>query len=256
MATPTTPEAPALEEVHTEHEAHHRRRSSTAHRELTDIEKEVLAAYEGHDADIPTNEGYVLDERGERKRRESIGALHRKVEHKKEDEHKETDGGTADVEKQGEDVSTEEDDSNVVWWDSDTDPQNPLNFPKWIKVLNITIVSAICFVTPLGSSMFAPGVPELMAEFKSTNIELASFVVSVYILGFAVGPLFFAPLSEIYGRAPVYHVCNVLFLLCTIGCALATNLNMFIVFRFLAGTFGSAPLTNGMFNPTNSKFYC
>jgi hypothetical protein len=37
--------------------------------------------------------------------------------------------------------------------------------------------------------MFAPGVPELMAEFKSTNTMLASFVVSVYILGFAIGPM-------------------------------------------------------------------
>lgn len=57
--------------------------------------------------------------------------------------------------------------------------------------------------------------------------------------------LVFAPLSEIYGRLPVYHVCNMLFIVFTIACALATNLNMLIVFRFLAGTFGSAPLVNG-----------
>jgi MFS family permease len=39
-----------------------------------------------------------------------------------------------------------------------------------------------------------------MAEFKSTNTELAAFVVSIYVLCFAVGPLFIAPLSEMYGR--------------------------------------------------------
>jgi MFS family permease len=38
--------------------------------------------------------------------------------------------------------------------------------------------------------MFAPGVPRLMKDFNSTNIELASFVVSIYILGFAFGPLY------------------------------------------------------------------
>jgi MFS family permease len=70
-------------------------------------------------------------------------------------------------------------------------------------------------------------------------------VVSVYVLGFAVGPLAFAPLSELYGRIPVYHACNVCFVAFTIACALATNLNMLIAFRFLAGVFGSAPLTNG-----------
>ena len=93
--------------------------------------------------------------------------------------------------------------------------------------------------------MFAPGVPELMMEFDSKNVVLASFVVSVYVLGFAVGPLFFAPLSEVYGRLPIYHACNLLFLVFNIACAVATSLPMLIGFRFMAGVFGSAPLTNG-----------
>lgn len=93
--------------------------------------------------------------------------------------------------------------------------------------------------------MFAPGVPEVMSEFDSTNIELASFVVSIYVLGYAFGPLIIAPLSELYGRLVIYHTCNVLFVIFTIACALATNLNMLIGFRFLEGTFGSAPLTIG-----------
>jgi MFS family permease len=58
--------------------------------------------------------------------------------------------------------------------------------------------------------MFAPGLEQVMREFRSTNSSLASFVVSVYILGYAVGPLFMAPLSELYGRLPVYHVSNAL----------------------------------------------
>ncbi len=93
--------------------------------------------------------------------------------------------------------------------------------------------------------MFAPGVPEMMREFKSTNQELGSFVVSIYVLGYAFGPLIVAPLSELYGRLPVYHVCNILFVVFTIACALATNLNMLIGFRFIEGLFGSCPLTIG-----------
>jgi multidrug resistance protein len=93
--------------------------------------------------------------------------------------------------------------------------------------------------------MFAPGVPDLMREFQSSNVELATIVVSIYVLGFASGPMVLAPMSELYGRMPVYHVCNVGFLLFNIACALSTNLNMLIGFRFLAGVFGSAPLTNG-----------
>ena len=84
-----------------------------------------------------------------------------------------------------------------------------------------------------------------MTEFKSTNQELASFVVSVYVLGYAFGPLIIAPVSELYGRMPVYHTCNVLFIVFTVACAVSSNLNMLIAWRFFQGIFGSCPLTIG-----------
>lgn len=84
-----------------------------------------------------------------------------------------------------------------------------------------------------------------MEEFHSGNLQLGSFVVSVYVLGYAFGPLIIAPLSELYGRLVIYHTCNLLFVVMTIACAVSTNLNMLIGFRFLEGTFGSCPLTIG-----------
>lgn len=93
--------------------------------------------------------------------------------------------------------------------------------------------------------MFAPGVAEVMKEFHITDVSLGSFVVSVYLLGYAFGPLILAPLSELYGRLVVYHTCNFLFVIMTVTCALSRSMNMLIAFRFLAGTFGSCPLTIG-----------
>ena len=93
--------------------------------------------------------------------------------------------------------------------------------------------------------MFAPGVPQVMREFNSTNEELASFVVSIYVLGYACGPLIIAPMSELYGRKPVYNVCNVFFVIFTIACAVSSSLGMLTVFRFFEGVFGSCPLTIG-----------
>lgn len=84
-----------------------------------------------------------------------------------------------------------------------------------------------------------------MREFGSSDLSIASFVVSVYILGFAFGPLVLAPLSEIYGRVPVYHGCNVGFIAFVIGCALAPSMDVMIAFRFLSGLFGSCVVTNG-----------
>jgi multidrug resistance protein len=93
--------------------------------------------------------------------------------------------------------------------------------------------------------MFAPGVPDIMAEFKSRDETLATFVVSVYVLGFAFGPLLAAPMSEIYGRAICYNVANVAFVIFTVGTALSQNMGMMIAFRFLMGFAGSTPITNG-----------
>lgn len=93
--------------------------------------------------------------------------------------------------------------------------------------------------------MFAPGAAELVKEFHVTNSTVGTLTVSIYLLGFALGPLFIAPLSEIYGRLVVYHCCMTAYLAWTIGCALSKNIAMFLVFRFLAGSAASGPLTIG-----------
>lgn len=59
------------------------------------------------------------------------------------------------------------------------------------------------------------------------------------------GPLLLAPLSELYGRVIIYNVGNGLFILSTLGCALSTDMNMLIAFRFLSGLFGAGPITIG-----------
>lgn len=93
--------------------------------------------------------------------------------------------------------------------------------------------------------MFAPGVPQVMRDFGSTNLELEAFVVSVYLLGYSFGPLVIAPCSELYGRMIVYNTCNVLYMIFTIACAVAPDMASLIVFRFFAGIAGSSPLTIG-----------
>ena len=93
--------------------------------------------------------------------------------------------------------------------------------------------------------MLAPGVPALMSDFHSSSTTLSALVVSVYVLGYVFGPIILAPLSELYGRLPLYHASNVGFVIFTIACALATDLDMLIAFRFVEGVFGSCPLTIG-----------
>ncbi|KAE8557068.1 hypothetical protein TMatcc_004501 [Talaromyces marneffei ATCC 18224] len=136
-------------------------------------------------------------------------------------------------------------DPNIVWWDGEDDPANPLNWAPLKKWTNIMLLSGITFIVPLASSMFAPGVRQVASEFGESNEILEALVVSIYVIGLAVGPLVQAPMSEVYGRWIVYSTCNVLYVVFTIACAVSTNISMLIVFRFFAGCMGSAPVTIG-----------
>jgi MFS family permease len=63
--------------------------------------------------------------------------------------------------------------------------------------------------------------------------------------GFAAGPLLWAPLSEMYGRATIFNLTNVFFVAFTLGCGFANDLTSLIILRFFAGFNGSACLALG-----------
>ncbi|EXJ72568.1 uncharacterized protein A1O5_03714 [Cladophialophora psammophila CBS 110553] len=133
----------------------------------------------------------------------------------------------------------------LVDWEGDDDATNPLNWSRKAKAIITILVSCLSLLTPLASSMLAPGVQQLVTDFDIHSEFLITLVISIYLIGYAVGPLVCAPMSELYGRQVVYHITNVLFTIFTIACALAPNLNILIGFRFLAGAAGSAPLVLG-----------
>ncbi|KAF6839217.1 polyamine transporter 3 [Colletotrichum plurivorum] len=85
-------------------------------------------------------------------------------------------------------VEANREDFEVVDWDGPDDPENPMNWPESRKWVNLALI-------PLGSSMFAPGVANILVEFNNSSSLVATFVVSIYFLGFAFGPLVVAPLS-------------------------------------------------------------
>jgi len=198
-----------------------------------------LAAAEGHDADIPTNVGTIYDT-APSKRLGSVKLSAMELEKDVDVEKGRRPGSVSSIddsenERHPNDEHDPDHEPNIVFWDSPKDPQNPMNWSSKKKWGTVLIVSCITFLTPLASSIFAPGVPEVMETFHSTDNMLEGFMVSVYVLGFAFGPLIFAPLSEMYGRLPLYHTCNCFFVVFTIAAGLSSNMTMFIVFRFFMG---------------------
>lgn len=66
----------------------------------------------------------------------------------------------------------------------------------------------------------------------------------MYVLGYAIGPVLLAPLSEYFGRQPIYVVSWFLLCVFQMPIALAPNIGTVIVCRLIAGFAGGAPLTN------------
>ena len=75
----------------------------------------------------------------------------------------------------------------------------------------------------------------MLQEFNETNEAYLALVVSIWEFGEAIGPLFTGPLSEVFGRAPIYHVSNLLFLGFSIASALSPSIQCLVAFRFLNG---------------------
>lgn len=97
----------------------------------------------------------------------------------------------------------------------------------------------------MAPTMCVPGINALSAEFHITSPSVSTLAVTIYVLGLAIGPMFTSPLSEIYGRLPVYHATNVVFLAFILGCALSQNFAEFMVFRFVSGFMGGTPMALG-----------
>lgn len=93
--------------------------------------------------------------------------------------------------------------------------------------------------------MVAPALTAIAREFNITNEIEMSLTLSIFVLAYAIGPLFLGPLSEMYGRVIILQTSNLLYLFFNLGCGLAQTKGQMIAFRFLSGLGGSAPLALG-----------
>jgi MFS family permease len=130
-----------------------------------------------------------------------------------------------------------------VTWNGSNDPANPKNWSFGRKWAATAIVSLFSFLSPLSSSMIAPALPALDAEFKITNAVESQIMLSIFVLAYAIGPLFLGPLSEVYGRSLVIQGSNIFYLVFNTACGASKTRVQMTVFRFLAGVGGSAPLS-------------
>ncbi|OAP61372.1 hypothetical protein AYL99_03575 [Fonsecaea erecta] len=130
------------------------------------------------------------------------------------------------------------DDPYIVQW-LDHDPENPMTFGIWFKCWMTILLAFMTLCVSLASSAYTGAAELIIREFHcSTEVFLLG--LSFMVMGFAIGPLLWAPLAEAISRRDILLVALAFYIVWTAVCATAQNIATLIVFRLLCGTFGSA----------------
>lgn len=142
--------------------------------------------------------------------------------------------------------SCNHDDPFLIEFNGAADPEHPHNWStikRFVVVLNVMILTC---VTYMGTSFYTPGQDLIQKEFHVGHV-VGTLNLSLYIMGFGLGPLVFGPLSEFvsFGRQRLFIVTLFVFAMLQIGCALVRNIAGLIILRFFAGVFCSPSLANG-----------
>ncbi|KAE8388489.1 hypothetical protein ETB97_008775 [Aspergillus alliaceus] len=122
------------------------------------------------------------------------------------------------------------------------DQTNPKNWSLAYKGMGIAFLSWNTLVVVLYSTSYTSGVADIAAEF-GTSSTIVTLGLTLYLIGLAVGSMFMAPLSEMYGRKPVSVACLFIFMVLIIPCARAESVVTLIVVRFIGAFFGSVMIS-------------
>ncbi|KAF7870438.1 hypothetical protein EAF04_004182 [Stromatinia cepivora] len=136
-----------------------------------------------------------------------------------------------------------QDDRILVDWDGENDQENPRNWSTLYKSWITFLLGMLALSASLGSSIISPA-GKTIAAYVGVSSEVSVLSISLYILGFAFGPLCWAPISELWGRR--WSMLPALFCLglFSIGTATSKNAASIFITRFFGGLFGSAPVSN------------
>ncbi|KAK1148202.1 hypothetical protein N8T08_010848 [Aspergillus melleus] len=129
----------------------------------------------------------------------------------------------------------------VVEFSEQNDPMHPHNWPLRTKIMLSSILAYVTFVSSFASAIFSSTVGSTSAQF-GVSTEVTTLGVTLYVLGFATGPTFWAPASELYGRRWPITAGIVGYSIFTIGTATAKDVQTIMLTRFFAGVFAAAPL--------------
>ncbi|GAP90861.1 putative major facilitator superfamily transporter [Rosellinia necatrix] len=124
------------------------------------------------------------------------------------------------------------------------DDDNPREWSILYRAWLTFAISYSTWIVVLYSTTYTSSIPGLVEEFHVTSQTITTLGVTTYLLGLGLGSLIWAPVSELYGRKPVYLACMTIFTLLILPACLATSLTEILVIRFFGALFGAALIAN------------
>lgn len=139
-------------------------------------------------------------------------------------------------------VENEKPSYKEVVFEGADDPLNPKNFATWRKWSIVITLALGSICVTLASSVYTTTYDQMDREFGNSTI-VATLGLTLYVFGLGLAPLLLGPLSEFYGRRPIYLVGYAMFTIWLIPSAVARNIQTMLIARFFDGLGGSAFLS-------------
>ncbi|KAL1870447.1 hypothetical protein Daus18300_005133 [Diaporthe australafricana] len=133
-------------------------------------------------------------------------------------------------------------DEYTVEFDEANDPLHPYNWRLSIKLFTSILVCLGTFIVSFTSAVFAPATKDA-SNYLGVSKEVGTLGTTLYVLGFASGPVIWAPSSELWGRRWPLTISMLAGGVFTIGSASDTNIQTLAICRFFGGACGAGQLT-------------
>ncbi|KAF3996805.1 Bcr/CflA family multidrug efflux MFS transporter [Glaciimonas immobilis] len=111
--------------------------------------------------------------------------------------------------------------------------------PGWLILLG-----ALTAIGSLSIDMYLPSFPTI-AKDLAVGSNLVQLTLASFLVGLAVGQIFYGPLSDHFGRKPPLYFGLGLYTLASLACLFAPNVTMLIIGRFMQGLGGCAGMVVG-----------
>ncbi|KAK6838645.1 hypothetical protein RU639_000276 [Aspergillus parasiticus] len=126
----------------------------------------------------------------------------------------------------------------------EADAEQYKRFSPARKIIIVSILSYCAFLAPISSTAILAAVPEISKTFNTTG-DIINASNALYLTSMGVASLVWGPLSQVWGRRPIFVASGVLFFIFTIATALSPNLPAYFVFRILTAFQGTSFLVVG-----------